>query len=378
MGKSRVYQQGRAHSGIVKEMGTVEQSTSMQEVAIDHGVQPKRVAHGLDTLRFISAMWVAFYHGARFPVDRFIEPTSAFNKFLLLVGNTTWNGTAAVVVFFVISGFLIHGGNVGKQKVDLPSFWMRRGIRIIVPLTVTVLIAYALGASYVRVLDAILWTVYAEISYYLLYPLLLPFITKFGIGRILLISLAISLAMIASRPTEIYLFAFGIKLTWLFNAPLWLMGCYLAERREQIGALSAKFPLWGLRCVSLIYCYASTILANHAGNVAIGYTWTIWIFGAHCMVWLDAEMRRGTGKSTLHMFEKFGLAGYSLYLTHKIPINFVDTELSQLEPVTSWLVKLIAIAAIAWIFYRLVEWPAHKAARSFGRNNRPKAAVVET
>lgn len=355
----------------------MDKTSSMQEVAIDHGVKSKRVAHGLDTLRFITAMWVAFYHGARFPVSRIIEPNSTFNKFLLLIGNTTWNGTAAVVVFFVISGFLIHGGNIGKHKIDLPSFWLRRGIRIIVPLAATVLIAYALGPSYVRVLNGVLWTIYAEICYYAIYPLILPVITRFGIGKVLAFSLAISLGMVFANPKEIYLFAFGTKFTWLFNAPLWLMGCYLAEQRQQIGMLADKLPLWALRGGIVVYCYVSTVLANHLGAIAIGYTWTIWIFGGYCMLWLDAEMKRGTGKSTVHIFEKFGLAGYSIYLTHKIPINFVDTELGQLGPTASWLVKLAGIAAIAWIFYRLIEWPAHKLARSFGRTYRVKPVVTQ-
>jgi peptidoglycan/LPS O-acetylase OafA/YrhL len=347
-----------------------------QVTAVDHGVRPRQVVLGLDTLRFVTAMWVAFYHGARFPMNRVVEPDSSFHKVLLFIGNTTWNGTAAVTVFFVISGFLIHVGNVGKQKVDLRSFWLRRGVRIGVPLIATVLIANAFGPDYVYILRSILWTIYAEIIYYALYPLILPVIFRFGIGRVLLTSLVISIGIIVSHPQEIYLFAFGVKLTWLFNAPLWLMGCYLAERRGKINAIANKYPLWILRCGVVFYCYASTILATHLGRIVIGYTWTIWIFGAYCMVWIDAEMARGTGRNTLQIFERFGLAGYSLYLMHKIAIHFVSKEVTQFVPFVSWLVTLTAICILTWLFYRLVEWPAHKLARSFGRTNSPKVAEI--
>jgi peptidoglycan/LPS O-acetylase OafA/YrhL len=358
----------------------VNEFSSIQDVAADHGVRPKEVIRGLDTLRFVTAMWVAFYHGARFPIDRVVQPHSTFDKFLLLVGNTTWNGTAAVTVFFVISGFLIHAGNVGKRQLDLQAFWLRRGIRICVPLAATIAIAYALGPRYVRSLEAILWTVYAEIAYYALYPLILPLIFRFGVARILMVSLAISLIMIATHPTLIYLFGFGPKYTWLFNAPLWLMGCYLAEQRAKISLLTSKIPLWAFRLGVLIYCYASTIAANHLGQVSIGYTWTIWPFGVYCMAWLDAEMTRGTGKTTFAILERFGVAGFSLYLMHKIAIRWVDMNFQQLSPFASWIVTLASVAILTWTFYRLVEWPAHKLARSIGRRQlgRPEQASGST
>lgn len=363
-------------SGRLSQQKFAEEPSEISQTARDHGVSPRGVVRGLDTLRFITAMWVAFYHGARFPVNRVISPDSTIDRFFLLIGNTTWNGTAAVTVFFLISGFLIHVGNVGRSRVNVPTFWLRRGIRIGLPLLVTIVIVKLLGSGYVRVLDGILWTVYAEIAYYLLYPLFLPLIFRYGVAPILTVSLIISLAMIASRPNEIYLFGFGLKATWLFNAPLWLMGCYLAERRDEIGQLAGRIPLWLLRSGVIFYCYGSTILANHLTSFSIGYTWTIWPFGMYCMLWLDAEMRRGTGRATFPIFERFGLAGYSLYLTHKVPIHFVQSELGYLSPVSSWFVTLGGVAVTTWAFYRLIEWPAHKLARSFGRSHQTKSNAV--
>jgi peptidoglycan/LPS O-acetylase OafA/YrhL len=356
----------------------VNEFSTINNVAKDHGTPPKQIIRGLDTLRFITAMWVAFYHGARFPVDRVIFPDSALHKFILLIGNTTWNGTAAVTVFFVISGFLIHVGNVGRSKVGFLTFWLRRGVRIGAPLLATLLVAYALGPGYIKVLGGILWTIYAELAYYALYPLVLPLIFRFGIERVLIASLAISLGMIATHPKEIYLFAFGPRFTWLFNAPLWLMGCYLAEKREEISRLADKIPLWLLRSGVIAYCYLSTIAANHLGSFAIGYTWTIWLFGVYCMVWLDAEMKRGTGRATFSIFERFGLAGFSLYLMHKLAIHFVDAELYQLGPLASWLVKLLGVSVLTCVFYRAVEWPAHKFARSIGRTHPPGLRAPKT
>ena len=88
------------------------------------------------------------------------------------------------------------------------------------------------------------------------------------------------------------------------------------------------------------------------------------------MVWLDAEMKRGTGRSTLKLLERFGLAGYSLYLTHVIAINLVNANLTLANLFFQWLITLFSVAIVAWSFYRIVEWPAHKLARAVGRPNR--------
>lgn len=336
-------------------------------VAQDHGVSSRKVVTGLDTLRFITALWVAFSHGARFPIDRLIQPETMFDKLLLLLGKTTFNGTAAVAVFFLISGFLIHGGNVGRRTVDIWPFWTRRCVRIGLPLLAVIALARLLGPGYVANLDKILWSVYAEIIYYLLYPLLLPAIYRFGITTTLVVSLLISLVMITFNPHFVYLWSFGHELTWLFCAPLWLMGCYLAEHRQRVSDIARSIPTGVFRLCAIGYCYASTILATHLGEIAIGYTWTIWIFGAFCIFWLASEIDRGFGRRTWVALERFGLAGYSMYLVHKLVITYTEVNLQGFTPVLYWVSVLLGIAAATWAFYRIVEFPSHTLARSLGR-----------
>lgn len=343
-------------------------TASINAAAQDHGVAPRDVVRGLDTLRFVTAMWVAFAHGARFPIDQVLQPTGVINKMLYALVNTTFNGTAAVAVFFVISGLLIHGANVGKSRVELIPFWTRRAVRIGIPLAVVLILAQLLGGDYGERVSHVLWSVYAELIYYGLYPLVLPIIFRFGIGRVLLVSLAISLGMLLLiKPDALYLWEFGHSLNWLFCAPLWLMGCYLAENRQRITAMSQRVPIWGLRIGAVAYCYISTVMMAHMGHFSIGYTWTIWVFGLFCMVWLAAEIARGTGKVTIGWMERFGIAGYSIYLTHPLAVNAVKMNLPSLSPFTHWLAVLAAIAIVTAVFYHAVEWPAHQLARRLGR-----------
>jgi peptidoglycan/LPS O-acetylase OafA/YrhL len=340
-------------------------------VTTDHGIAPRDVVRGLDTLRFITALWVAFSHGARFPVDRVFSSETLIGKIIYLIGNTTFNGTAAVAVFFVLSGFLIHTGNVGARKIGSRSFWLKRFVRIALPLCAIVLLAHILGPKYMSRLENVLWSIYAELTYYAIYPIFFPVIRRYGSLRVLLISLLVSFAMIAASPSRVYLWSFGVTFTWLFCAPLWLMGCFLAERRETLIRASRRFPVWIFRIAVLGYCYISTILATHLGAVAVGYTWTIWAFGMLCVFWLAVEVSRGTGKSTMPILERFGAAGYSLYLTHMLVIQFMESNEAGLSPLLYWLATLLSVLVFCWIFYRAVELPSHQLARYLGRRMRP-------
>jgi len=325
----------------------------------------KHAFSGLDTLRFVTAMWVAFSHGARFPIDQLVLPDTALHKVLYMLCKTTFNGTAAVAVFFLISGFLIHGATLRRGRVEIVSFWIRRGVRICVPLAIILLAAKLFGPDYQESLSHVTWSVYSEIIYYALYPLFLPLISRCGIGRILLISLTISFAMIATHPANVYLWSFGLPLTWLFCAPLWLMGCYLAENTSKIMQYSQALPVWVYRVGAVGFCYVSTILAGHIGNVSIGYTWTIWIFGIFCLFWLAAEMARGTGTHPGSWLERFGLAGYSLYLVHKLVIT-LTMPLLRAHPLSYWFLVNLGIIFAGWTFYKVVEEPSHRLARALG------------
>lgn len=348
-------------------------SNSVNDLVADHGVGRSNLVYGLDSLRFFTAMWVAFSHGANFPIASYAKPDNLIGKILFLISRTTFNGTAAVAVFFVISGFLIHGANLKKEKIDASNFLIRRLVRIIFPLIAVLIIAIIVGSKYYIALADVLWSVYAEIIYYLIYPILFIAIRKFSIGTVLAFSFAISILMIALNRDCVYLWSFGNGLTWLFCLPLWLAGCLLAEKRAYFAKASEKIPVVAFRFLAIFYCLASTILATHLGNVVIGYTWTIWFFGIFCMYWLAAEMHYGFARHPGSIFEKFGLAGYSLYLTHKLVLTFCDDRVSLASPLLLWLLKVAGVLVGAWLFYRTVEWPSHRLARALGKR---KAAAA--
>lgn len=349
-------------------------SDSVNDLVADHGVGRSNLVYGLDSLRFFTAMWVAFSHGANFPIASYAKPDGITGKILFLISKTMFNGTAAVAVFFVISGFLIHGSNIKKERIEVSNFLIRRLVRIILPLTVVMSVAIIAGDKYYIALDDVLWSVYAELIYYLIYPALFTLIRKFSIESVLAFSFVISMVMVIFNYHYVYLWSFGNELTWLFCLPLWLSGCLLAERRDYFTIKSEKIPVMIFRFLAILYCLLSTVIATHMGSIVIGYTWTIWFFGAFCIYWLAAEMKFGFARHPGSIFEKFGLAGYSLYLTHKLVLTFVDERMLINSPVLLWLLKVGGILVITWLFYRIVEWPSHKLARTLGRR-KPVAAI---
>lgn len=183
---------------------------------------------GLDSFRLIAAAIVAAGHGAWVPFDRFAGETHGPWKLLAGAWDSLPNGTLAVCVFFFISGFCIHFPNVAKERVPVVPFLIKRGLRIGVPLLVILATAYACGRQYVSALDSVLWSVYCELAYYALYPVLFPIPHRRWV-RATIASAAVSIGLLIIFPETSRPMNFRVS-TFLFCTPIWLLGAVLAER----------------------------------------------------------------------------------------------------------------------------------------------------
>ena len=137
---------------------------------------------GLDTLRFVAAATVALSHGAAFPLGDWLGKGSPPARLLVGAYDVSFDGVAAVIVFFVISGFCIHHGPASGAPFRVLPFWTRRGVRILGPLIGAYALAKALGAAATGALEVVLWSIYCELIYYALYPLLRFAFRRFGLA----------------------------------------------------------------------------------------------------------------------------------------------------------------------------------------------------
>jgi len=274
---------------------------------------------GLDSFRFIAAAVVAAGHGAWVPFSRFAGETHGPWKLVAGAWDSLPNGTLAVCVFFFISGFCIHFPNVAKERIPVVPFLIKRGLRIGIPLLVVLAAAHASGREYVAALDSVLWSVYCELAYYVLYPVLFPLIRGHW-TRATIISAAVSIGLLIAFPDTARPWNFGVS-TFLFCAPMWLLGAVLAERyRSGILFDDILPPTWMLRAALPISAILATFLFYHA-PIKIPLTWAVAAFVPVGYMWLAKELQRLTSHATNDRLEALGRAAYSIYLVHQFSLT---------------------------------------------------------
>src|ERR1700744_1621996 len=111
----------------------------------------------ISSIRFILAMWVVVGH---FGIPILAEQQhGALLQAARFLRNNAINGPAAVIVFFVVSGFCIHFPNrAGLTVRSWKAYYARRYLRILIPMTVAVLLALPLKMQFGLFTDSILWS----------------------------------------------------------------------------------------------------------------------------------------------------------------------------------------------------------------------------
>lgn len=107
----------------------------------------------LDGLRVVATFYVILYHGFHLAqvffkeneVGKFVEYLNTFPTWL----NWVWYGDRGVDIFFVLSGFLIGGllfsEHTKKAKINIPSFYWRRALRLMPLYLFLIVVFYFIG-----------------------------------------------------------------------------------------------------------------------------------------------------------------------------------------------------------------------------------------
>jgi len=331
---------------------------------------------GLDTLRFVAAAIVALSHGAAFPLGDWLGKGTLPARLLVGAYDVSFDGVAAVIVFFVISGFCIHHGPASGAPFKVLPFWTRRGVRIAGPLIGALVLARALGAAATGALEVVLWSVYCELIYYALYPLLRVAFRRFGLRTVLIVSLALSASMIAVDWRAPFYWSFSPALTWLLAAPAWLLGCLLAERLASPGAAPKPANVWLWRGAALIYAAGASAAFFHA-PIKLGYPLLLLPFYFIAFGWVRAEIAHFARVKPSAVLEWCGRWSYSLYLIHNIAIAV--TPISPSAAVETWAIRLSMIVVGSLGFHATVEapsqWLAREASRRLTRGSARRALI---
>jgi peptidoglycan/LPS O-acetylase OafA/YrhL len=327
----------------------------------------RREVKGLDTLRFVAAATVALSHGAAFPLDHLIGHGSTFSHALSALYGVSFDGVAAVIIFFVISGFCIHFGPSTGAPFQAGPFWVRRGVRILLPLLGAMALGQVLGPGAQSGLAVVLWSVYCELIYYALYPALRLALRKFklSITHVLILSLIASGAVIVIGWNAPFYWSFSIALTWLVALPAWLLGCVLAEQVAAIGTAGGPGHVEAWRLAIWLYAAIAMVVFFHA-PFRIGYPALLFPFQLLAYLWIFAEITHFERVRPSRLLEWCGHWSYSLYLIHNVAIAV--TPISDANYVSDWLVRIALVIVGSLVFYALVEAPSHWLARSLSRS----------
>jgi len=363
----------------------------------------------IDAIRFMAAFWVLMYH-FKPPAFKALLPHK-----LGFLGGALWSGStalfagpAAVIVFFVISGYCIHNAYHRDAALKPINYYASRFIRIGLPLVLLLLLVDPLptGQNY---LGSVLWSLYCEMVYYAVYPLLRP---RFRyIGDMVLISALAGGVMVAA----VRLFGhpvcancayetYHVPGTALLYAAGWILGAFIAETQRNTslfqvhGAYSRTTLLMKrvldvcvarmsghlvlLRCVVMLSGALIMILLSESSLKPkffplIPSDVTLPVFQFLAAIWIATETATPSDAKLWTRLATLGAWSYSLYLCHKIALSLLETTSFDENGRFAWFVEVALALAISYAFYRLIEKPSHLISQRLRRYtpNSPSAAV---
>jgi peptidoglycan/LPS O-acetylase OafA/YrhL len=351
----------------------------------------------IDLLRGLSCLGVLLYHvridlwlGWR-RIASYPQEFSSFTKAIAWLSVPTPFLGYAILLFFLISGFCIHYPNtLSDTKPIWKIYFIRRFWRIyptyLISIILTSIISYLchlkwgdVDWSIERIFRVItvsqnyppgkgqfltnpsLWTIPLEIEFYALYPLAFLCILKFNFFTLLATSIGFSVL-------SIYLSKIGlhwISFTSFFLWPSWLLGAWIASlyRNNKITNLKV-LPITSMLILFLIISLASRF---HKWEEWTQYlSWTGFYFTLFIFVLRHEKIfSKSKNNFIFKSIEWLGKISFSLYLIH-FPIfkllGYLHVENFGEKP-ANFLLTLAYIAPvlfIAWVFYRLIEFPIHQ------------------
>lgn len=358
--------------------------------AVDGSSDQSRIGRdrSLDGLRGVAAFVMLFGHAMQaFPtMNTLNHHTTGWAWWLT---NTPLRivtaGQEAVLVFFVLSGFVLLPRS-GRQLPGWISYYGSRMLRLYLPVIGSLVVAVIIGLSAsgalghitahsfvhdaalvrgVDFLNAPLWSLEWEVKFSLLLPMYVVFARCWR--RMLAVKVVALLALVAAGVQTGH-----ASLTFL---PVFAIGMLLAVERDAVGASVGRFAssaprgFWAGFVVVLALTIDATWLMGARGapsHLTVSIMTALEVVGAGltmigALYWPVARswLERPIG-------QWLGTRSFSLYLTHWPLVTIIVTKLGT---GLDWLSVVIGIPAallLAEVFYRLVERPSHRLSRRVG------------
>jgi peptidoglycan/LPS O-acetylase OafA/YrhL len=317
----------------------------------------------LDSLRFICALLVLIGH-LGFPLPYFMDSETGTDTLMINLGKVIgliFNGPAAVICFFIISGFCINFPFRNQQSINLLSYYSRRLLRIGIPAVIALVIYINFNDDFLKKEPqlGVLWSVICEVIYYLIFPILFyirKFIKwEFLFGIVYLISFLVLLYNLDLVKESNNAYSPSLYLGWLIGLPCWLLGCWLSENYDRFTLLSFK-KIWLLRLSMIGIITILRIVKFHIDSPFVSNSFTLNLFSIMACVWIGYEIIYYQNNEPFKSLESAGKWSYSLYLVHPIVSNLL--LYFNLKGAGDVILIIVALL-LSYTFYLVVEKPSH-------------------
>jgi len=337
----------------------------------------------IDALRALAALLVVWLHAAAtFPMSS--PETAATGRAFVAIPNAVDVGHVGVVVFFLISGFVIPFSILPDRAAPVGSFVIKRILRIYpaywlsVPLAAFV-VFWLWGTQFttrevlinltlmqdvfgVRSAEGVYWTLLVELVFYALCVVLLMTGSLFDMRRVAMLAAALGLAFVGVAAT------YWLKRKFIpTSAPYWLLNLSVmlcgALFRSRWDATAKRDGVADALLAAMVACYVvllplAALIANGPKNnepltYAIGFV--IFILGTRIV------------RIETRVTDWLGRISYSIYLFHVIVILAIEWWLLRRTPEGSPLrtqhigvytaIGVAATLVVATFVYRFVEKP---------------------
>ena len=378
----------------------------------------------LDSIRGIASIIVMIYHCVLcFSIfyNNNVEPSA--NIFLKILNYTPFHlaiaGTESVLLFFVLSGFVLSLPFLNRKLYSYKSYALQRFCRIYIPyifvmalsstlmifladynpiteltnafnhrwehpLTIEAVISYIFMLGYdVNNVNGATWSLVHEMRISLIFPLLMLIVVRLSWIKSLLLGLgfttflwvlakAIAQKVFISEPVNYLLNSIGDT---FFYSTFFVMGAVLAKCSPQVSKIIKKLKL----SHKIILLFLSFLLINKTllnlipfgqdglfsilGSLIIQWTVAIGIIILFSLVLNSVRTEAFLTKSSLLWVGKIS---YSVYLIHPVIIILCGKFLSKFMPlpIAIFLVPIITLP-VASLMYKYIEVASIKLGKRF-------------
>jgi peptidoglycan/LPS O-acetylase OafA/YrhL len=329
----------------------------------------------LDSIRGLAALSVVLGH-----ILYVLPPLPTIVQYSPI--RVLWAGHEAVILFFILSGFVLSMPFINRKEIKYTGFLIKRIFRIYIPYIIAVLFALILKQIFYAnstndiawvdkhwgeditaetlighlflvtnyntlPIDPVIWSLVHEMRISIIFPLLIFIVLKLKLKKSIILAISLSvigivLTGLGLNPSEGYLSSYAHSIHYV---AMFIIGALLAVNYEKLVGICSKLSTVKKSSLLIIGLCLYTL------QIGIGFfiqselllffrEWII-ALGATILIVFSMASMRASNFLNKKGIVFFGKISYSLYLFH-IPILFASLYFFN-DKIPTWAILIIVV-----------------------------------